>query len=246
MLSARTSPASAGRELALTADTLVATFDGPARAIRCASTLLDLARSVGRPAARACTPARGGRRRPARGIPVPSPHLKERAEPGEVLVSSTVRDLVAGSGLVFSERESRSRFGSKACRASGASTPSSPDRGKAGAGLNLGRDGVEPGAQARGELAQLLLGDHERGETVQPAAGERTRDRAADVTARDCRATRERGVRLHQRTGSICTAASSAGPVRTSDTSGWSTRLRRSRRAGPPASEPGCRALPAS
>jgi class 3 adenylate cyclase len=31
--------------------------------------------------------------------------LKERAESGEVLVSSTVRDLVAGSGLVFSERE---------------------------------------------------------------------------------------------------------------------------------------------
>ena len=31
--------------------------------------------------------------------------LKEQAEPGELLVSSTVRDLVAGSGLGFSERE---------------------------------------------------------------------------------------------------------------------------------------------
>ena len=31
--------------------------------------------------------------------------LKEHAEPGEILVSSTVRDLVAGSGLGFSERE---------------------------------------------------------------------------------------------------------------------------------------------
>jgi class 3 adenylate cyclase len=31
--------------------------------------------------------------------------LKARAESGEILVSATVRDLVAGSGLVFSERE---------------------------------------------------------------------------------------------------------------------------------------------
>ena len=92
-----------GRELALTTDTLVAMFDGPARAIRCASTLLDLARSVGRP-------ARAGLHTGEQelgadllaGIPVSvARNLKERAESGEVLVSSTVRDLVAGSGLVF-------------------------------------------------------------------------------------------------------------------------------------------------
>ena len=40
------------------------------------------------------------------GIPVSiATGLKERAEPGQVLVSSTVRDLVAGSGLVFSDHE---------------------------------------------------------------------------------------------------------------------------------------------
>ena len=38
-----------GTELALTTDTLIATFDGPARAIRCASALMELARAVGRP-----------------------------------------------------------------------------------------------------------------------------------------------------------------------------------------------------
>jgi pimeloyl-ACP methyl ester carboxylesterase/DNA-binding SARP family transcriptional activator len=96
-----------GNELALTTDTLVATFDGPARAIRCASALMDLARSVGRH-------ARAGLHtgecelvgEVLGGIPVTvASGLKDRAEPGEVLVTSTVRDLVAGSGLVFSERE---------------------------------------------------------------------------------------------------------------------------------------------
>jgi DNA-binding SARP family transcriptional activator/pimeloyl-ACP methyl ester carboxylesterase len=95
-----------GTEVTLTDDTLVATFDGPARAIRCASTLLARARSVGRR-------ARAGLHTGecelvgdvVAGIPVSvAGSLKERAEPGEVLVSSTVRDLVAGSGLVFSER----------------------------------------------------------------------------------------------------------------------------------------------
>jgi len=96
-----------GRELSLTTDTLVAMFDGPARAIRCASTLLQLARSAGRP-------ARAGLHTGEQelgadllgGIPVAVARgLKERAEPGEVLVSSTVRDLVAGSGIDFTDRE---------------------------------------------------------------------------------------------------------------------------------------------
>jgi len=96
-----------GSELALTDDTLIATFDGPARAIRCASALLDRARSVGRRARAGLHTGEcelvGDR---LGGIPVSlAQGLMERAEPGEVLVSSTVRDLVAGSGLVFSERE---------------------------------------------------------------------------------------------------------------------------------------------
>jgi hypothetical protein len=96
-----------GTELALTSDTLVATFDGPARAIRCASTLLGRARTHGRPARAGLHTGEhelGGD--PLANIPVAvAGHLKERAQSGEVLVSSTVRDLVAGSGLVFSEHE---------------------------------------------------------------------------------------------------------------------------------------------
>jgi DNA-binding SARP family transcriptional activator/pimeloyl-ACP methyl ester carboxylesterase len=96
-----------GVELELTDDTLVATFDGPARAIRCASAMLQLGRSVGRP-------ARAGLHTgehdlgvdPLEGVPVAVARaLKDRAEPGEVLVSSTVRDLVAGSGLPFGNQE---------------------------------------------------------------------------------------------------------------------------------------------
>jgi hypothetical protein len=96
-----------GTELALTTDTLVAMFDGPARAIRCASRLLEMGRSVGRPARAGLHTGEqelGGD--PLDGIPISIARtLKDRAEPGEVLVSSTVRDLVAGSGLAFTERE---------------------------------------------------------------------------------------------------------------------------------------------
>jgi DNA-binding SARP family transcriptional activator/pimeloyl-ACP methyl ester carboxylesterase len=94
-----------GTELSLTTDTLVATFDGPARAIRCASTLLDRARSMGRPARAGLHTGEqelGGEL--LASIPVSIARgLKNRAEAGEVLVSSTVRDLVAGSRLDFGE-----------------------------------------------------------------------------------------------------------------------------------------------
>jgi pimeloyl-ACP methyl ester carboxylesterase len=96
-----------GSELELTNDTLIATFDGPARAIRCASVLMERARSVGRR-------SRAGLHTGeyvlgadlSEVIPVlVATGLKDRAESGEVLVSATVRDLVAGSGLVFRERD---------------------------------------------------------------------------------------------------------------------------------------------
>jgi class 3 adenylate cyclase len=96
-----------GVELELTDDTLVATFDGPARAIRCASSMLEVARGAGRQ-------ARAGLHTgeydlgadPLQSVPVAVARaLKDRAEPGEVLVSSTVRDLVAGSGLPFCSQE---------------------------------------------------------------------------------------------------------------------------------------------
>ena len=76
-----------------------------------------------------------------RGIAV---HIGARvaalAEPGEILVSSIVRDLVAGSGLVFTDRGEHEL---KACPASGGCSRSSPRR----------RGPAEPGRAARARLA---------------------------------------------------------------------------------------------
>jgi DNA-binding SARP family transcriptional activator/pimeloyl-ACP methyl ester carboxylesterase len=96
-----------GNELALTEDTLIATFDGPARAIRCGSSLMERARAHGRIARAGLHTGEselGGDALEAVPVSVAAA-LKEQAEPGEILVSSTVRDLVAGSGLAFSEHE---------------------------------------------------------------------------------------------------------------------------------------------
>jgi DNA-binding SARP family transcriptional activator/pimeloyl-ACP methyl ester carboxylesterase len=96
-----------GSELALTDDTLIATFDGPARAIRCASALMERARAHGRAARAGLHTGEselGGDALDAIPVSVATA-LKEQAEPGEILVSSTVRDLVAGSGLAFNEHE---------------------------------------------------------------------------------------------------------------------------------------------
>jgi class 3 adenylate cyclase len=95
-----------GREIDTAGDGFLATFDGPARAIRCACAVRDGARRLGL-ALRAglhtgeCQIAAGG----VTGLAV---HIGARvagaAAPGEVWVSRTVRDLVAGSGLRFAER----------------------------------------------------------------------------------------------------------------------------------------------
>jgi class 3 adenylate cyclase len=95
-----------GREEKTTGDGFFATFDGPARAIRCASSIRDNVRRLG-------VEIRAGLHTGeielgddhVGGIAV---HIGARvaanAEPGEVLVSSTVKDLVAGSGVRFVER----------------------------------------------------------------------------------------------------------------------------------------------
>jgi class 3 adenylate cyclase len=95
-----------GREIDTAGDGFLATFDGPARAIRCAISIGDAVESVGL-AVRAglhtgeCEMRGDG----VSGIAV---HMGARvaalAEPGEVLVSSTVKDLVAGSGIEFEDR----------------------------------------------------------------------------------------------------------------------------------------------
>ncbi|HET7522738.1 MAG TPA: adenylate/guanylate cyclase domain-containing protein, partial [Acidimicrobiales bacterium] len=95
-----------GHEVNTTGDGFVASFDGPARAIRCALAIARAVRGQG-------IEVRAGlhtgecelRGDDLAGIAV---HIAARvgalAAPGEVLVSSTVKDLVAGSGLEFDDR----------------------------------------------------------------------------------------------------------------------------------------------
>jgi class 3 adenylate cyclase len=95
-----------GREVDTAGDGFLATFDGPARAVRCASMIADSVRSLGLEVRAGihtgeCEVADGK----IRGVAV---HVGARvaalAAPGEVVVSSTVKDLVAGSGLSFEDR----------------------------------------------------------------------------------------------------------------------------------------------
>jgi pimeloyl-ACP methyl ester carboxylesterase len=95
-----------GREVEFMGDGLLATFDGPARAIRCACAIAEAVRALG-------IEIRAGLHTgeielagsAVRGIAV---HIGARvaaeAGVGEVLVSSMVKDLVAGSGIRFTDR----------------------------------------------------------------------------------------------------------------------------------------------
>jgi len=95
-----------GRRVNPTGDGVLATFDGPARGVRCAQAIIDAVRPLG-------VDVRAGlhtgevelRGDDIGGIAV---HIGQRisslAAPGEVLVSRTVTDLVAGSGLEFEDR----------------------------------------------------------------------------------------------------------------------------------------------
>jgi class 3 adenylate cyclase len=99
-----------GRVVKKMGDGLLATFDGPARAIRCATAIRDAAR------AQYGLDVRSGLHtgeieligNDVGGIAV---HIGARvsacAEPGEVLVSGTVKDLVVGSGIAFEDRGER-------------------------------------------------------------------------------------------------------------------------------------------
>lgn len=87
-------------------DGVLATFDGPARAIRCASHIRDAVRQRGLDVR--CGLHTGEVTRREGGVTGIAVHIGARvstvAEPGEVLVTRTVRDLVAGSGIAFDER----------------------------------------------------------------------------------------------------------------------------------------------
>ena len=87
-------------------DGLLATFDGPARGIRCAWSLRDSLKQTGLEVRSGIHTGELTRRNG--GVAGIAVHIGARvsalAEPGEVLVTRTVRDLVAGSGIVFEDR----------------------------------------------------------------------------------------------------------------------------------------------
>jgi class 3 adenylate cyclase len=96
-----------GREIKTMGDGFLAAFDGPARAVRCAQSIIDAVRPLG-------IEVRGGVHTgecevfedgDVGGMAV---HIGARvaaaAGPGELLVSRTVKDLVVGSGLQFVDR----------------------------------------------------------------------------------------------------------------------------------------------
>ena len=94
-----------GRLLAFAPTEIQAAFDGPARAIRCAAALVAAGARAAARSGPGCTPASASRRRrDARRRRRPVERLARSARPGEVLVSRTVVDLVAGSGLAFEPR----------------------------------------------------------------------------------------------------------------------------------------------
>jgi class 3 adenylate cyclase len=95
-----------GREVKRTGDGFLATFDGPARAIRCAASVAEAMGSLG-------LEVRAGLHTgelevmdgDLGGLAVHiASRVMDRAGPNEVLVSGTVKDLVVGSGIQFEDR----------------------------------------------------------------------------------------------------------------------------------------------
>jgi uncharacterized repeat protein (TIGR01451 family) len=111
-----------GREVDTAGDGFFASFDGPARAIHCACAIVQTMPELGLQVRAGlhtgeCELLDGK----VAGIAVHTgARVAAKAQPGEVLVSGTVKDLVAGSGLAF---EDRGEHELKASRANGASTP---------------------------------------------------------------------------------------------------------------------------
>lgn len=110
-----------GRLVNMTGDGILATFDGPARAIRCAGAISDSLRALE-------IEIRSGlhtgeiemRASDVGGLALNSPaRVITAAAAGETLVSSTVKDLVVGSGIVFDDRGAHEL---KECPASEGST----------------------------------------------------------------------------------------------------------------------------
>ena len=95
-----------GREISYDENGVLATFDGPARAIRCAAAITESARRLN---VKVKTGLHTGEcdviGENYSGFAVDlAQKIAEESDLGEILVSRTVKDLVAGSGIVFEER----------------------------------------------------------------------------------------------------------------------------------------------
>ena len=95
-----------GREVDTAGDGFLATFDGPARAVGCACRIRDALRALG-------LEIRAGLHTGEIELAGGKPHgiavhtgarIASAAQAGEILVSSTVKDLVSGSGIRFEDR----------------------------------------------------------------------------------------------------------------------------------------------
>jgi len=163
-----------GREAKKAIGGSIATFDGPARAIQCACAIIEDAQELGISVriglhAGECEIIGGE----IRGVAVQvAERVFDRAVPGEVLVSSTVKDLVAGSGIAFEELEGRLLTG--------------PERGWRLHRVVIGTlaTRVKRPARAREdtERSPALLSPREREVVVQIASGLSNRQIAEELT----------------------------------------------------------------
>jgi class 3 adenylate cyclase len=95
-----------GRLVKTTGDGILATFDGPARSVRCAMAISDGAQALGievRAGVHTGEVELRGDDIAGLGVNIAS-RIEALAHPSEVLVSRTVTDIVAGSGLGFDDR----------------------------------------------------------------------------------------------------------------------------------------------
>jgi class 3 adenylate cyclase len=95
-----------GREVKTTGDGFLATFDSPGQAVQCARAIRDAVHRLGltiRVGLHTAECEVSGADVAGIAVHIAS-RIQSLAEPEEILVSGTVRDLVAGSGLRFTER----------------------------------------------------------------------------------------------------------------------------------------------
>jgi class 3 adenylate cyclase len=102
-----------GEEVNTAGDGFLAAFDGPARAIRCAVAIREALGAAGITSRIGLhTGECGVRHGDLIGIALHiAARVAEKASPGVVLVSQTVKDLVAGSGISFEDAGSRNLKG---------------------------------------------------------------------------------------------------------------------------------------